>query len=109
MIFLRCYQAIAELILFSALSCILFLKQKLAKEKEIELVHLSRSKENTQNLYSKKFSLTQKLYCYFLLQLKMVVAKGSVTENVLMELSIPQFFEFMHEMEKANLELESKF
>jgi len=45
----------------------------------------------------------------FVLQLKMVVAKGSTTENVLMELSIPQFFEFMHEMEKAKLELEAKF
>lgn len=45
--------------------------------------------------------------CY--LQLKMVVAKGSESENVLMELSIPQFFEFMHEMEKAKFELDSKF
>ena len=36
------------------------------------------------------------------LQLKMVVDKGAgVTEDVFMELSLPQFYDFLSQMEKA--------
>ncbi|XP_055366326.1 COMM domain-containing protein 7 isoform X2 [Betta splendens] len=37
------------------------------------------------------------------LQLKLVVRKGSSTENIYMELTLPQFYNFLHEMEKAKL------
>ncbi|XP_033646868.1 COMM domain-containing protein 7-like isoform X1 [Asterias rubens] len=40
------------------------------------------------------------------LQLKLVVNKGNKTENVFMELSVPQFYSFLHEMEKAKMSLE---
>uniref|UniRef100_A0A3P9Q5V0 COMM domain containing 7 n=1 Tax=Poecilia reticulata TaxID=8081 RepID=A0A3P9Q5V0_POERE len=35
------------------------------------------------------------------LQLKLVVRKGNSTENVFMELTLPQFYNFLHEMERA--------
>jgi len=40
------------------------------------------------------------------LQLKLVVNKGNVRENVYMELTLPQFYSFLHEMEKARASLE---
>ncbi|XP_072050992.1 COMM domain-containing protein 7-like [Amphiura filiformis] len=40
------------------------------------------------------------------LQMKLVVNKGNSTENVYMELSLPQFYSFLHEMEKAKASLE---
>ncbi|KAI8511696.1 COMM domain-containing protein 7 [Branchiostoma belcheri] len=40
------------------------------------------------------------------LQLKLVVNKGDRTENVYMELTLPQFYSFLHEMEKAKSSLE---
>ncbi|XP_077862236.1 COMM domain-containing protein 7-like [Saccoglossus kowalevskii] len=40
------------------------------------------------------------------LQLKLVVNKGNRTENVYMELTLPQFYSFLHEMEKAKSSLE---
>ncbi|NXU57500.1 COMD7 protein, partial [Turnix velox] len=41
------------------------------------------------------------------LQLKLVVKKGSQTENVYVELSLPQFYSFLHEMERVKSSLES--
>ncbi|KAI3357861.1 hypothetical protein L3Q82_016249 [Scortum barcoo] len=35
------------------------------------------------------------------LQLKLVVRKGNSTENIYMELTLPQFYNFLHEMERA--------
>ncbi|KAF4096843.1 hypothetical protein G5714_022812 [Onychostoma macrolepis] len=35
------------------------------------------------------------------LQLKLVIRKGNTTENVYMELTLPQFYNFLHEMERA--------
>ena len=40
------------------------------------------------------------------LQLKLVINKGNKTEDVFMELSLPQFYSFLHDMEKANTSLE---
>jgi len=41
------------------------------------------------------------------LQLKLVVDKGNnTTENIHMELTLPQFYEFLHEMQKAKSNLE---
>ncbi|CAH1265291.1 COMMD7 [Branchiostoma lanceolatum] len=40
------------------------------------------------------------------LQLKLVVNKGDRAENVYMELTLPQFYSFLHEMEKAKSSLE---
>ncbi|XP_033113796.1 COMM domain-containing protein 7-like [Anneissia japonica] len=40
------------------------------------------------------------------LQLKLVVNKGNKTENVYMELTVPQFYSFLHEMERAKASLE---
>jgi hypothetical protein len=40
------------------------------------------------------------------LQIKMVLNKGSGTEEVFMELTLPQFYSFLHEMEKAKACLE---
>merc|ERR1711894_32709 len=40
------------------------------------------------------------------LQLKLVINKGNKTENVYMELSLSQFYSFLHEMEKAKASLE---
>ncbi|KAK7499551.1 hypothetical protein BaRGS_00009203 [Batillaria attramentaria] len=40
------------------------------------------------------------------LQLKLVINTGSGTKNVYMELSLPQFYSFLHEMEKAKASLE---
>ncbi|XP_064420294.1 COMM domain-containing protein 7 isoform X1 [Latimeria chalumnae] len=41
------------------------------------------------------------------LQLKLVIKKGNATENVYMELTLPQFYNFLHEMERAKTSLES--
>jgi len=40
------------------------------------------------------------------LQLKLVIDKGHATENVYMELTLPQFYSFLHEIEKAKSSLE---
>ena len=40
------------------------------------------------------------------LQLKLVINKGNKTEDVFMELSLPQFYSFLHDMEKARTSLE---
>uniref|UniRef100_A0A8C5PUU1 COMM domain containing 7 n=1 Tax=Leptobrachium leishanense TaxID=445787 RepID=A0A8C5PUU1_9ANUR len=40
------------------------------------------------------------------LQLKMVVKKGHRTEPVYVELTLPQFYSFLHEMERAKCSLE---
>jgi len=40
------------------------------------------------------------------LQLKLVINTGNQIENIYMELSLPQFYTFMHEMEKAKASLE---
>ncbi|NXC15454.1 COMD7 protein, partial [Corythaeola cristata] len=41
------------------------------------------------------------------LQLKLVVKKGSQMENVYIELTLPQFYSFLHEMERVKTSLES--
>nr|XP_009667904.1 PREDICTED: COMM domain-containing protein 7 [Struthio camelus australis] len=41
------------------------------------------------------------------LQLKLVIKKGSQMENVYMELTLPQFYSFLHEMERVKTSLES--
>ncbi|XP_038659347.1 COMM domain-containing protein 7 isoform X1 [Scyliorhinus canicula] len=40
------------------------------------------------------------------LQLKLVIKKGNKSENVYMELTLPQFYNFLHEMEQAKTSLE---
>ncbi|XP_056130365.1 COMM domain-containing protein 7 isoform X2 [Lampris incognitus] len=40
------------------------------------------------------------------LQLKLVLRKGNSTENVYMELTLPQFYNFLHEMERAKASME---
>ncbi|GAB6033497.1 COMM domain-containing protein 7 [Chamberlinius hualienensis] len=40
------------------------------------------------------------------LQLKLVINKGDRLENVHMELTLPQFYAFMHEMERAKASME---
>ncbi|XP_014671095.1 PREDICTED: COMM domain-containing protein 7-like [Priapulus caudatus] len=40
------------------------------------------------------------------LQMKLVINKGNTIENVYMELTLPQFYSFLHEMEKARSTLE---
>ncbi|KAG5281845.1 hypothetical protein AALO_G00049420 [Alosa alosa] len=35
------------------------------------------------------------------LQLKLIIRKGNSTENIYMELTLPQFYNFLHEMERA--------
>ncbi|KAJ8265271.1 hypothetical protein COCON_G00143700 [Conger conger] len=40
------------------------------------------------------------------LQLKLVVRKGNSTENVYMELTLPQFYNFLHEMERAKASMD---
>lgn len=40
------------------------------------------------------------------LQLKLVVDKGTKTEEIFMELTLPQFYSFLHEMERAKSSLE---
>uniref|UniRef100_A0A4W5QBV2 COMM domain containing 7 n=1 Tax=Hucho hucho TaxID=62062 RepID=A0A4W5QBV2_9TELE len=34
------------------------------------------------------------------IELKLVIRKGNSTENVYMELTLPQFYNFLHEMER---------
>ncbi|KAM8798204.1 COMM domain-containing protein 7 [Eudromia elegans] len=41
------------------------------------------------------------------LQLKLVIKKGGRLENVYMELTLPQFYSFLHEMERVKTSLES--
>ncbi|XP_057685731.1 COMM domain-containing protein 7 isoform X1 [Corythoichthys intestinalis] len=41
------------------------------------------------------------------LQLKLVVQKGNSTENLYMELSLPQFYNFLHEMERAKASMDA--
>lgn len=36
------------------------------------------------------------------LQLKLVISKGSSTEDVYMELTLPQFYDFLAQLEKVN-------
>uniref|UniRef100_A0A665VP41 COMM domain-containing protein n=1 Tax=Echeneis naucrates TaxID=173247 RepID=A0A665VP41_ECHNA len=40
------------------------------------------------------------------LQLKLVVRRGNSTENVYMELTLPQFYNFLHEMERAKASMD---
>ncbi|XP_048839221.1 COMM domain-containing protein 7 [Brienomyrus brachyistius] len=40
------------------------------------------------------------------LQLKLVIRKGNSTENVYMELTLPQFYNFLHEMERAKASID---
>ncbi|XP_069740069.1 COMM domain-containing protein 7-like [Narcine bancroftii] len=40
------------------------------------------------------------------LQLKLVIKKGNKTEIIYMELTLPQFYNFLHEMEQAKTSLE---
>ncbi|XP_036053905.1 COMM domain-containing protein 7-like [Onychomys torridus] len=40
------------------------------------------------------------------LQLKLVVKKGKQTENVYIELTLPQFYSFLHEMERVRASME---
>ncbi|KAM4842497.1 COMM domain-containing protein 7 isoform 2-T2 [Thomomys bottae] len=40
------------------------------------------------------------------LQLKLVVKKGNQTENVYIELTLPQFYSFLHEMERVRAGME---
>uniref|UniRef100_A0A9J8C6P6 COMM domain containing 7 n=1 Tax=Cyprinus carpio carpio TaxID=630221 RepID=A0A9J8C6P6_CYPCA len=40
------------------------------------------------------------------LQLKLVIRKGNTTENVYMELTLPQFYNFLHEMERAKASMD---
>ncbi|XP_061907853.1 COMM domain-containing protein 7 [Entelurus aequoreus] len=40
------------------------------------------------------------------LQLKLVVRKGKSTENIYMELTLPQFYNFLHEMERAKASMD---
>ncbi|KAL3851798.1 hypothetical protein ACJMK2_015506 [Sinanodonta woodiana] len=40
------------------------------------------------------------------LQLKLVINTGNGTSNIYMELTLPQFYSFLHEMEKAKASLE---
>ncbi|XP_046895961.1 COMM domain-containing protein 7 [Hypomesus transpacificus] len=47
----------------------------------------------------------QKLGNIFL-QLKLVIRKGNSTENVHMELTLPQFYNFLHEMERAKASMD---
>ncbi|XP_072735461.1 COMM domain-containing protein 7 isoform X3 [Ciconia boyciana] len=41
------------------------------------------------------------------LQLKLVIKKGTQMENVYIELTLPQFYSFLHEMERVKTSLES--
>ena len=41
-----------------------------------------------------------------MLQLKLTLNKGAHTEDVFMELSLPDFYDFLSEMEKAKSSLE---
>ncbi|XP_037539976.1 COMM domain-containing protein 7 [Nematolebias whitei] len=43
---------------------------------------------------------------HIFLQLKLVVRKGTSTENVYMELTLPQFYNFLHELERAKTSME---
>uniref|UniRef100_A0A1A7YUM6 COMM domain containing 7 n=1 Tax=Iconisemion striatum TaxID=60296 RepID=A0A1A7YUM6_9TELE len=40
------------------------------------------------------------------LQLKLVVRRGNSTQNVYMELTLPQFYHFLHEMERAKTNMD---
>ncbi|KAJ3589382.1 hypothetical protein NHX12_010227 [Muraenolepis orangiensis] len=40
------------------------------------------------------------------LQLKLVIRKGSSTESVYMELTLPQFYNFLHELERAKTSMD---
>ncbi|KAJ8016339.1 hypothetical protein DPEC_G00006180 [Dallia pectoralis] len=40
------------------------------------------------------------------LQLKLVIRNGNSTENVYMELTLPQFYNFLHEMERAKASMD---
>ncbi|XP_072304594.1 COMM domain-containing protein 7 [Eucyclogobius newberryi] len=40
------------------------------------------------------------------LQLKLVIRKGNSTENVYMELTLPQFYNFLHELERAKASMD---
>ncbi|KAL1021356.1 hypothetical protein UPYG_G00012250 [Umbra pygmaea] len=40
------------------------------------------------------------------LQLKLIIRKGNTTENVYMELTLPQFYNFLHEMERAKASMD---
>uniref|UniRef100_A0A669DLV3 COMM domain containing 7 n=2 Tax=Oreochromis TaxID=8139 RepID=A0A669DLV3_ORENI len=62
-------------------------------------------KEDLLTLVTVGTSEIQKLGTVFL-QLKLVVRKGNSTENVYMELTLPQFYNFLHEMERAKASME---
>ncbi|KAI5612427.1 COMM domain-containing protein 7 [Silurus asotus] len=43
---------------------------------------------------------------HIFLQLKLVLRKGNTTENVYIELTLPQFYNFLHEMERAKANMD---
>ncbi|XP_077907739.1 COMM domain-containing protein 7 isoform X3 [Ictidomys tridecemlineatus] len=50
--------------------------------------------------------LSEEKATYFSEKLKLVVKKGNQTENVYLELTLPQFYSFLHEMERARASME---
>ncbi|KAM4830699.1 COMM domain-containing protein 7 isoform X3 [Urocitellus parryii] len=50
--------------------------------------------------------LSEEKATYFSEKLKLVVKKGNQTENVYLELTLPQFYSFLHEMERARTSME---
>uniref|UniRef100_A0A3B4TUB9 COMM domain containing 7 n=1 Tax=Seriola dumerili TaxID=41447 RepID=A0A3B4TUB9_SERDU len=62
-------------------------------------------KEDLVTLVTVGTSEIQKVGNIFL-QLKLVVRRGNSTENVYMELTLPQFYNFLHEMERAKASME---
>ncbi|XP_011907906.1 PREDICTED: COMM domain-containing protein 7 isoform X10 [Cercocebus atys] len=50
--------------------------------------------------------LSEEKATYFSEKLKLVVKKGNQTENVYIELTLPQFYSFLHEMERVRTSME---
>uniref|UniRef100_A0A2I3GXT3 COMM domain containing 7 n=1 Tax=Nomascus leucogenys TaxID=61853 RepID=A0A2I3GXT3_NOMLE len=50
--------------------------------------------------------LSEEKATYFSEKLKLVVKKGNQIENVYIELTLPQFYSFLHEMERVRTSME---
>ncbi|XP_034447091.1 COMM domain-containing protein 7-like [Hippoglossus hippoglossus] len=81
------------------------LKDELVRFQSLEMKQDSNSSFFLKPTVTVGTSETQKVGNIYL-QLKLVVRKGNSTENVYMELTLPQFYNFLHEMERAKASME---
>ncbi|XP_037591890.1 COMM domain-containing protein 7-like, partial [Cebus imitator] len=81
-------------------------KSLTAKQVQADFITLGLSEEKATYFAEKSRHHFNLNYFFFFNQLKLVVKKGNQTENVYIELTLPQFYSFLHEMERVRTSME---